>query len=352
MNPLTRQKRIFLPSDLSRLFHIQKAILAILVTFLFSPSLAGAAFSSDQPLKGPGGKDYLYEDVSTASYGLGDQRYFLFEPDDPKPETAPLIIFMHGHKAVNPRAYGAWIEHIVKKGNILVYPQYQSRTTPFHKYLPNAVQAVLEAIDELEGGDHVRPDLDKCALVGHSLGGLLSANMAAVAEESGLPIPKAVMPVQPGLTHPLEDLTRISPDTLLLTVVGDQDTHVRDKIAREIFWGTPQIPFENKDFVILRSEKYKFSSLTADHFAPCCRHLFAGVIPLFRTDALDFFCFWKLFEALTDAAFYGENREYALGNTPQQRYMGIWEDGTPRKEMIITDNPELKPEGNGRGRGY
>ena len=57
------------------------------------------------------------------------------------------------------------------------------------------------------------------------------------------------------------------------------------------------------------------------------------------TNALDYFGTWKLFDALTDAAFYGKNREYALGNTPQQRYMGKWSDGKPVKELIITDHP-------------
>jgi hypothetical protein len=56
-------------------------------------------------------------------------------------------------------------------------------------------------------------------------------------------------------------------------------------------------------------------------------------------NALDFYGTWKLFDGLTDAAFYGKNREYALGNTPQQRFMGVWSDGVPVKELKITDNP-------------
>jgi hypothetical protein len=56
-------------------------------------------------------------------------------------------------------------------------------------------------------------------------------------------------------------------------------------------------------------------------------------------DALDFYGFWKLFDALTDAAFYGKNRVYALGNTPQQRYMGAGSDGRPVKELVILDRP-------------
>jgi hypothetical protein len=55
-----------------------------------------------------------------------------------------------------------------------------------------------------------------------------------------------------------------------------------------------------------------------------------------RIDALDYYGLWKLFDGLTDAAYYNRNRDYALGNTPQQRYMGKWSDGMPVKEMIVT----------------
>jgi hypothetical protein len=38
-------------------------------------------------------------------------------------------------------------------------------------------------------------------------------------------------------------------------------------------------------------------------------------------------------------SFFGKNREYALGNTPQQRFMGFWSDGVAVKELIVTDKP-------------
>ncbi|RME06987.1 MAG: hypothetical protein D6812_00825, partial [Deltaproteobacteria bacterium] len=59
-------------------------------------------------------------------------------------------------------------------------------------------------------------------------------------------------------------------------------------------------------------------------------------------DALDFYGYWKLFDALCDAAFYqGKNREYALGNTSKQRFMGRWSDGTPVEELEVLP---LSPE--------
>ena len=33
----------------------------------------------------------------------------------------------------------------------------------------------------------------------------------------------------------------------------------------------------------------------------------------------------------------GRNREFALGNTPQQRFMGLWSDGRPVQELVVID---------------
>ena len=55
----------------------------------------------------------------------------------------------------------------------------------------------------------------------------------------------------------------------------------------------------------------------------------------FGVDALDYYGLWKPFDALCDAAFSGKNREYALGNSPEQRFMGKWSDGVPVKELQV-----------------
>jgi hypothetical protein len=56
-----------------------------------------------------------------------------------------------------------------------------------------------------------------------------------------------------------------------------------------------------------------------------------------RVDALNYYGYWKLLDGLLDAAFRGTNRAYALGNTPEQRFMGRWSDGTPVAELVVGD---------------
>ena len=191
----------------------------------------------NQPESGPGGSGYSHDGYEKNRYKWGGSQYWIFEPRKPKPESAPLIVFNHGYLAIHPIIYWTWIIHLVKKGNIVVYPRYQGGFVLGYKnFLPNAINAVEDAIKTLQSGDHVRPELDKFAIVGHSLGGGITANMAALAEEEGLPIPKAIMPVQPFIQPGiLVDLSKISSDTLMLVVVGEDDNVVGNTSAKIIF---------------------------------------------------------------------------------------------------------------------
>jgi acetyl esterase/lipase len=336
-----------------------------------------------QPASGPGGKQYAHASVTKNRYGKGGQEYWVFEPDAPKPATAPVVVLLHGWGGMNPMYYGAWIDHLVKRGNIVIYPRYQaSLLTPIQEFTPNTIAAIKDALARLQTEpEHIKPDLNKFATVGHSVGGILAANVAALANESGLPRVSAVMSVEPGITEapiniPLADLKKIPAETLLLAVAGDQDTLVRDVDAKRVYKESTRVPANNKDYVTLVSDSHGTPALQASHRAPTAHDKDydsgdgigggpaeaangagdrAGGLPTRRIDgqqrdrrerletmmvnALDFYGTWKLFDGLTDAAFYGKNREYALGNTPQQRFMGVWSDGVPVKELKITDNP-------------
>lgn len=327
-----------------------------------------------QPQTGPGGRQYLHTAVTKNRYGKGGTEYWIFEPDSPKPRTAPVIVFLHGWGGMNPLYYGAWLDHLVKRGNIVIYPRYQGNLlTGISEFTPNTLQAVKDAVRRLQNEPgHVAADFSKFATVGHSLGGVLAANVAALARESGLPRVSAVMAVEPGITEspinvPLADLKKLPPETLLLAVAGDQDSLVRDYDAKRIYYESTRIPANNKDFIMLISDSYGTPALQASHRAPTAHDKSydngEGVgggpavaenptrvgdtpqssrrarLDSMMVNAMDFYGTWKLFDGLCDAAFFGKNREYALGNTPQQRFMGLWSDGVPVKELKVTDKP-------------
>jgi hypothetical protein len=320
---------------------MKKYLLLILVSIIILQNIGSAIKTTepappDQPISGPGGSDYSHAGVKKSSYKFGAEQYWIFEPTDPTPETAPLIVFNHGWSAMYPFFYRVWIEHIVKQGNIVVYPRYQRGLYfGFRQFSSNAITAVKNAIKELQQGNHVRPDLDKFAIVGHSLGGGITAIMAALAQSEGLPIPKAIMPVQPYYWSTNTNLSMIPNTTLMVVVVGANDTAVGSDSGKSIFYKADKISFDNKDFVIQVTDRYGSPDLVADHIAPICMPGFFS----YSVDAMDYYSTWKLFDALTDYAFYGINKEYCLGNTTEQRFMGLWSDGTPVKELIVTDTP-------------
>ena len=336
--------------------------------------------SPKQLASGPGGATYNHATVTKNVYGQGAEQYWLFEPASPTPESAPIIVFNHGWGSMYPYLYGAWIEHLVRRGNIVVYPRYQATLrTPKAEMTDSAINAIKNAIARLQNGRHITPLLDKFAIVGHSVGAVISANIAAEANDVGLPEPKALMFVQPedrekplkqmrfgkGYTGSiLGDCGKIPATTLILVVSSSEDERVGNTYAEKIFNESFRIPLDNKNMVTVVSDYYSVPPLVADHFSPCApdddyaaadenlsprqsriqRRIRERLLERLgepeldrklKVDALDYYGYWKLLDGLTDAAFYGKNREYALGNTAQQRFMGLWSDGTPVKELIV-----------------
>ena len=318
----------------------------------------GLPMPPEQPMSGPGGMDYQHGAARMTSYGSGNSQYWIFEPTSPTPSSAPLIVFNHGWIAMKPVSYGAWIDHLVRRGNIVVYPRYQSGVlTPIKEMSDNAINAVKDAINTLQNGSHVSPELDKLAIVGHSLGGTITVNMAVYADSVGLPKPKAIMLVEPGqgenfgINILAEDLSAISSDILMLVIVGADDSEVGDTVARKVMSMTSHISEENRQMLTMYSDKYGDPPLIADHYAPVAPDerydfnnsgLITGLVEKLaqyitggEVDAYDYYGFWKLFDGLTDYAFYGINKEYALGDTQEQRFMGTWSDGRLVTELHI-----------------
>src|SRR5207247_10605699 len=106
----------------------------------------------------------------------------------------------------------------------------------------HAVAAIQDAIARLQSGDSMQPDLDRFALVGHSMGSIISANICQRAAESNLPRPKAILVAEPAFEPLLRTYDKIPAETLLLVVVGAGVK--RDDSARRILLDATRIPPE------------------------------------------------------------------------------------------------------------
>jgi dienelactone hydrolase len=287
--------------------------------------------------------------------GEGAQGYWLYLPADPTPQSAPVVLFLHGWRAMNPVDYAGWIEHMTRRGNIVIYPIFEdSRSDTPDQIMSAAINATKTALANLRSTG-ITPDLARFAIVGHSFGGGLTTQIAARAASAGLPKPKAIMPTQPGWrgndAMPTDRLREIPADVLMLLVIGDNDQFAKTRQTKPIWDATAHV--KNRRYVVLQSDAHGTPPLIADHAAPLSPREGYGE-PITRAqarrrgmveaitgmregeiDALDYYGFWRLFDLLTDAAFAGQSIDAVVA----QAGMGVWSDGAPVKPMLTPSGP-------------
>lgn len=289
--------------------------------------------------------------------GTGARSYWLFEPAEPTPSAkAPVIVFCHGWLAVNPGVYGAWIEHLARRGSIVIFPRYQADwTTSPAEFLPNATASIRDALEVLETAPgRVRPDRDRFAVMGHSAGGNLAALLAATAAESGLPTPRAVLCFLPGEVRPVESpsLEKVPGTVNLVVAACEQDLIVGDARARAIFARCRAVPGDRKLYILYRTDRSGPVPLLADHHAPCgaLAKLDSGEGP-FRAlqmarapvDILDRFGFWRVADVALEASFRGKPLGQATHNGAAFRDLGHWGDGRAVVAPLVSADLEEVP---------
>lgn len=345
---------------------------ATLVLLIFTLSWCGACTGQTieapaQPAQGPGGREYVHAAVRMSSYLDGGERYWLFEPMQPQPAQAPLVVFVHGFGQMNPKAYGAWIEHLVRRGAVVMYPKYQADfTTDAKQFVPNTITALQHARNVLQQPGRVRTDMSRWALIGHSAGGIISASVAAVAQENQLPPPRALLAVQPGRSSlfPLADQSKVVASTLVVALVGDMDRIVRDDDARRIIGQTTQVPAQNKRLILQVSDSHGRPPMWASHIAPIAfardydiqriDHFAADgslrqagnpqALTLHapwehKPDSTDYWVFWRIADRLLELAF--SPRPADLTTLDEMLTLPAWSDGQPIRPMRMLDANRL-----------
>lgn len=319
--------------------------------------LAGMLSGPERPdlpkVDGPGARrDAPHTAMLALSFGEGARSYWLFEPAEPRPDRpAPVVVLLHGWMSTNPGLYGAWIAHLTRQGHIVIYPRYQDDwTTRPADFLPNALDAIRNALTVLETAPgRTRPDRDRFALIGHSAGGNLAVQLAAMAAEVGLPEPKAVVAALPGEVLPASgpDLALIPPSTALVVAAAQEDVVVGDGRAREIFELARSVPASHKQFVFLRSDRTAVPPLIADHAAPMSAlpWLDTGEGPFHAfqmngatVDQFDREVFWKAADLALEAGFSGRPLDELTGSGSRFQQLGHREDGLPIRPPLVSDD--------------
>jgi acetyl esterase/lipase len=171
---------------------------------------------------------------ATEVVGTGAAEVTIRRPEQPRGAT---VLFLHGWGALSPSNYGPWIDHLVDEGHVVVYPKYQtSFVSAPAEALPNALRGIRAAFDRVGAEDVV--------VVGHSAGGALAADYAAIARVAKLPQPQAIMLAYPGraargLPGRLPELgdQRIPESVEVLALASEEDSTVGTATARDVVDG-------------------------------------------------------------------------------------------------------------------
>ncbi len=324
------------------------AILLFLLTSIFSHAQE-VIIPPEQPLTGPGGTEYVHDSIFFQDFAKKADGYWLFEPRMPQPDSARLVVFVHGYGALNPMIYGKWIKHLVRKGNIVLFPRYQEHLlSPLpNMFAKNVSIAIQDALEELKKEEHVKPIVEPLAIVGHSFGGAIATDLAINFEKYKIPEPKVLLLCAPGTGFVsmgrLKSYADMPADVKMLIVVSEDDYVVGDELGVQIFEEATNVKYRNlvrqsrdghgnPKLSAYHNESY---SLDKDFDSGHRNRTVSRALYMSSLDAIDFYGYWKFLDALLECSTTGEWCEYAFGNTRQQRNLGNWTDKTPVKEFEV-----------------
>ena len=227
----------------------------VLLVALLALALAGCGGESTQRSDDPGR-------ILTQQVGRGPQTAFIIRPDVEGP--LPVVLFLHGWGATLPPNYRPWLDHLARRGNAVIYPRYQdSVLTPPDQVLGNLIAGTRLALAKVDA----RPG--RLVVVGHSAGGALSADYAAIAAEAGLPAPRAILSLYPGrsLRGIAASIPEIAPErigaaTRIVALAGSRDSVVGTAPARRIVASASRVPRARRSYVLIREPA------VADHLGP------------------------------------------------------------------------------------
>lgn len=250
---------------------------------------------------------------------------------------APVVVFAHANDVADPDAYRGLIDHIVSRGNALVFAPYMVGSA-VHAERYAALRAGVKAGVDAHGE---RLDTRRIGFVGHSYGAGAIPDLAAHARHAWgwgrdggfvhLMAPWFAIDSAGGDAPP-----RLPEGTLLLVQVFEDDTANDHRIAIDLLEQLG-VPPSDRDYVLVRSDRWGACELAAVHTVPQSTGLRAG------DDALDDRAVYRLLDALAAAAWQGDplGRRVALGaGAAEQVGLGAWPDGTPVRALTAGPSPE------------
>jgi pimeloyl-ACP methyl ester carboxylesterase len=331
------------------LIPIESAILAMLwkfytMSFLVAMQRVAARLRAATSPPTKPNFDYISPIFSVKRQGscMDGTRVWIYTPEVTKSDTPDVIVYLHGHGATNPATYEGHIEHLVKQGNYVVYPQMQDRScerflgTPVGwilqltrrpspaKWVKVTAQVVTDVLNEL-------PPFGKVFLYGNSMGGAFAMMWGSLDTVHPVEAAVVVSP-QPAGLHAIpgilpkfvflrlgEDVNvpEAAPNTTFPVVVlhGDKDNVVS---VGNVLPSYELLGSTSKAWYQAKTDKHGKPPLKANHLQAAARRREC------QQDSLD----WRFTWPALDQVMNGTSVTELVFD------MGEWSDGTPVKSIV------------------
>ncbi len=288
--------------------------------------------------------DYISPNFSVKHQGScrDGTRVWIYSPEVTKSDTPDVIVYLHGYGATDPATYEGHIEHLVKQGNYVVYPQMQDRScerflgTPIGwvlqltrrpspaKWVKVTAQVVTDVVNAL-------PPFGKVFLYGNSMGGAFAmmwgslntihpveAAVVASPQPAGLHAIRGILPKFIFLRLGEDvNVPEVAPSTTFPVVVlhGDRDDVVS---VEDVLPSYELLGSTSKAWYQAQTDTHGKPPLNANHLQAA-----AGKRES-KQDSLD----WRFTWSALDQVIGGTSVTALVFD------MGEWSDGTPVKRIV------------------
>ena len=271
---------------------------------------------------------YLFDSVRVIDRAERADGYWLYAPVGATDSTT-VVLFLHGYGGYNPMIYGAWIKHLVRRGNVVLYPRYQRNVfqpaTP--QFVPNVLTALRDARSFI-ASDPELPEVDweQVIVVGHSYGGVIGAHLATRYASIGLPRFAGLLALAPGTAifkgGLLDDYSQLPSETVTLIVTNENDQVVGEIFPNHFVRSGPdtlstywlrQLAIETDSLSVTAHHNEAYAPDLA--FDTGVRNFTAQkALRVGRIDAIDLNGYWRWLDAMINCARHGWHCELATGD--------------------------------------
>lgn len=313
-----------------------------LVSLLFSSIFIVFSMSAQSP-----------DDIEVFDHYDNMDGYIIFYPKNHQDfNQLGLTVFLHGWGSLNPINYGGWIQRIVRKGNVVIYPRYQRSLfwpspARFKETAATGIKDGIECLSTLE----LKVDTSQMVYFGHSYGGVIAAYILANQDTLGFPPAHSALLSAPGTNmfrgSRLRDYSAIPKNVQLLIVSHDGDHVVGSSFSEFLFGSAKNL---DRAWIQQKKQSHQDEALgdghnecyaLQDEFDNGIRNMnYQRAKRVGKINDNDTLIYWKFTDQLLDAASKKQRADLFL-NPVKSIDMGKWSDQTPRKAAKIVYGQSL-----------